>query len=218
MYTIPAWKKTLVPAPHSQACIPAYYFLFSMAMWSWVSQAEVAIKGEDYPIMMCLPVQKEFCGPLMLVYHLVFTQRSIFMRCTERLLRRLLNTMFTACLVSCWSWALCVGAGRWAFGIMPQHRYKSFIKSCGWGWISRTTRWEAISPWILFLCLRCLCCQDCKQNLHQAWSTWKFTRRMCSLVITLTSYILLGSEHLVLPLSRGNWGHWSSHKLLGISI
>lgn len=84
MYTIPAWKKNLVPAPHSQACIPAYYFLFSMAVWSWVSQAEIAIKGEDCPIMMCIPVHKEFCGLLMLVYHFVFTHWSSFMRYMDR--------------------------------------------------------------------------------------------------------------------------------------
>lgn len=50
MYTTPTWKeknRCSAPASDSQACIPAYYFLFSMAMWSLVSQAEIAIKGAD---------------------------------------------------------------------------------------------------------------------------------------------------------------------------
>lgn len=137
----------------------------------------------------------------------------------ERLLRRLLSAMFTACLVLCCSSALWVSAERWAFGITPQHRYKSFVKSCGWGWMSRTSRWETISPWVLLQCLRYLCCVRAAKKTCTRHEARANSQGGCVfLVITLTSCILLGSEHLVLPLSKGNWGHWSSHRLLGINI
>lgn len=79
MYTFPTQ-----PASETQACIPAYYSVFSMAMWSLVSQAAIAITGADCPITMCIPVHQGLHAALVLIYHFIFTRWSSFMRHTDR--------------------------------------------------------------------------------------------------------------------------------------
>lgn len=220
MYTIPAWKKNLVPAPHSQACIPTYYLLFSMAMWSWVSQAEIAIKWEDCPIVMCIPVYKEFCGPLMLVYHLVFPYWSGLMRCPERGCSK-------GCSVSCslhaWFCAAPQHSGsvqrdghlesRPNTGINPLSRAVVEAGCPGHPGGKPSVPGSCFSVWGT-----CVVSELQKKTCTRHEARANSQGGCVFLVITLTSCILLGSEHLVLPLSKGNWGHWSSHRLLGINI